>query len=276
MTLYRAVFHRMTLGLATGAREADLFSASSLILVRLEYFQDNFDAYFSRASSMASHLIRLCRQRAEAAINSLQRIGSGKRHPRSDSASNANQKIHEHEAAKKSKRKKLRKKSIERASASEATETTLRDGNLPDGEPLSQQTTRPPQLTRNNSIPERLEKYHTTKYEPVLVDRRSTREENAAHSKSQEPPYSSSLHQSHTLSQPKETTAENPIYTDANSTVDYTAHYRPAVCHETIRPQEHTIFQSRKTRSMHLHEHYYYIQPIEATSDQTELAEARL
>jgi hypothetical protein len=222
---------------------------------------------------MASHFIKSCRQRAEAAFSSLQRIGS-QRHSRSDPASDANQEICKNETPKKFKRKKFRKRSIERPATSEATKSTSQDCMLASGERLGEQSTHPLPLKRDDSLPERVERYHTTEYEPVHIDRRSTLEEDVSYSKSQEAPNSSSLHQS--PSQGKERAAETPSDTDANSTVDYTTHYRPAVCHETIRPQQHTIYHPERTKSVHLHEHYYYIQPIEPTSAEAEPSEPRL
>ncbi|UNI22940.1 hypothetical protein JDV02_008783 [Purpureocillium takamizusanense] len=43
---------------------------------------------------------------------------------------------------------------------------------------------------------------------------------------------------------------------------DVTTHVRPAVVEEHIRPHVHTIYEPTRTRSIHIHEHKYLIQPI--------------
>lgn len=43
---------------------------------------------------------------------------------------------------------------------------------------------------------------------------------------------------------------------------DRTIHPRPAVIHQEIKPHIHTIYEPRRTRSFHLHEHRMVIQPI--------------
>lgn len=50
--------------------------------------------------------------------------------------------------------------------------------------------------------------------------------------------------------------------TDRNLDADYTTHGRDPVVHDNIFPQVHTIYQPRRVRSIHLHEHKFYIQPI--------------
>ncbi|KAH7313598.1 hypothetical protein B0I35DRAFT_480275 [Stachybotrys elegans] len=49
---------------------------------------------------------------------------------------------------------------------------------------------------------------------------------------------------------------------NAEVDVDYTIHRRDPVVHEEIYPHMHTIYQPRRTRSIHFFEHRYYIQPI--------------
>lgn len=53
---------------------------------------------------------------------------------------------------------------------------------------------------------------------------------------------------------------------------DYTLHTRPPVIQQDIRPHVHTIYQPRRTRSIHYHEHRYIYQPIIDT-DQHHLPE---
>ena len=53
---------------------------------------------------------------------------------------------------------------------------------------------------------------------------------------------------------------------DAAVDVDYTLDSRKPVTHETIHPHVHTIYEPRRTRSIHYEEHHYYIQPIIDTS----------
>lgn len=43
---------------------------------------------------------------------------------------------------------------------------------------------------------------------------------------------------------------------------DHTVHNREAVTHETIKPHVHTIYEPKRTRSIHVHEHKKYTQPI--------------
>lgn len=43
---------------------------------------------------------------------------------------------------------------------------------------------------------------------------------------------------------------------------DYTIHTRPAIIQEEVKPHVHTIYQPRRTRSIHFHEHRYIYQPI--------------
>ena len=43
---------------------------------------------------------------------------------------------------------------------------------------------------------------------------------------------------------------------------DYTLHTRPPVIQQEVRPHVHTIYQPRRTRSIHYHEHRYIYQPI--------------
>lgn len=49
---------------------------------------------------------------------------------------------------------------------------------------------------------------------------------------------------------------------DADVDVDYTLDSRKPVTHETIHPHVHTIYEPRRTRSIHYEEHHYFIQPI--------------
>lgn len=53
---------------------------------------------------------------------------------------------------------------------------------------------------------------------------------------------------------------------DGSVHVNYTTHNRAPVVHEDVYPQVHTIYEPRRTRSIHLHEHIFYIQPVIDTS----------
>ncbi|KAG5989170.1 hypothetical protein E4U43_004553 [Claviceps pusilla] len=52
-----------------------------------------------------------------------------------------------------------------------------------------------------------------------------------------------------------------------STTVDYTTHERTPVVEEVIEKQVHTVYQLERTRSNHIHEHFYHIQPIVDTSE---------
>ncbi|KAH7275782.1 hypothetical protein FSOLCH5_005496 [Fusarium solani] len=54
--------------------------------------------------------------------------------------------------------------------------------------------------------------------------------------------------------------------------IDHTVHPRTPVVHEQIKPHVHTIYEPKRTRSIHHHEHRTYIQPI-ADPDPTILPE---
>ncbi|CAM1505719.1 Fc.00g113560.m01.CDS01 [Cosmosporella sp. VM-42] len=47
-----------------------------------------------------------------------------------------------------------------------------------------------------------------------------------------------------------------------NVDFDHTAHNRPAVTHEEVKPHVHTIYEPHRTRSIHYHEHKDVIQPV--------------
>ncbi|KAG5926358.1 hypothetical protein E4U42_003392 [Claviceps africana] len=53
------------------------------------------------------------------------------------------------------------------------------------------------------------------------------------------------------------------------STVDYTTHERAPVVEEQVHKQVHTVYHLERTRSNHTHEHFYHIQPIIDTSEDT-------
>lgn len=44
--------------------------------------------------------------------------------------------------------------------------------------------------------------------------------------------------------------------------IDHSVHARPAVIQQEIKPHIHTIYEPRRTRSIHVHEHRMLIQPI--------------
>ncbi|KAM0277759.1 hypothetical protein ACHAQH_005552 [Verticillium albo-atrum] len=54
----------------------------------------------------------------------------------------------------------------------------------------------------------------------------------------------------------------NRVEAHPDVTFDRTVDVRPAVTHEEIRPHIHTIYEQRRTRSIHYHEHRTLIQPI--------------
>ncbi|KAG5913162.1 hypothetical protein E4U53_004974 [Claviceps sorghi] len=78
----------------------------------------------------------------------------------------------------------------------------------------------------------------------------------------------------HEATQPKK--QDTQVVDDATSrdeapkesaTVDYTTHEREPVVEEHVQKHVHTIYQLERTRSNHIHEHFYHIQPIVDTSD---------
>ncbi|KAI9151496.1 hypothetical protein HJFPF1_08700 [Paramyrothecium foliicola] len=52
------------------------------------------------------------------------------------------------------------------------------------------------------------------------------------------------------------------LHNEPEEDVDYTLDTRKPVTHEVIKPHVHTIYEPRRTRSIHFEEHRYYIQPI--------------
>lgn len=65
---------------------------------------------------------------------------------------------------------------------------------------------------------------------------------------------------------PRQTSqTEHPV-TDVlehqNVDFDHTVHERPPVVHEEIHPHIHTVYELRRTRSLHFHEHRFAVQPI--------------
>ncbi|KAG6033246.1 hypothetical protein E4U19_006716 [Claviceps sp. Clav32 group G5] len=53
-------------------------------------------------------------------------------------------------------------------------------------------------------------------------------------------------------------------------TVDYTTHEREPVVEENITRHVHTVYELERTRSTHVHEHFYHVQPVIDTSDPKE------
>lgn len=58
-------------------------------------------------------------------------------------------------------------------------------------------------------------------------------------------------------------------------TVDYTTHEREPVVEENVTRHVHTVYELERTRSTHVHEHFYHIQPVIDTSDAKEEDVAR-
>ncbi|KAG6162274.1 hypothetical protein E4U34_006277 [Claviceps purpurea] len=58
-------------------------------------------------------------------------------------------------------------------------------------------------------------------------------------------------------------------------TVDYTTHEREPVVEENVTKHVHTVYELERTRSTHVHEHFYHIQPVIDTSDPKEEDVAR-
>ncbi|KAM5377312.1 hypothetical protein ACJZ2D_005131 [Fusarium nematophilum] len=58
------------------------------------------------------------------------------------------------------------------------------------------------------------------------------------------------------------TTGETDSLLDDAVDIDHTVHPRDPVVHEDIRPHVHTIYEPRRTRSIHHHEYKTLIQPI--------------
>lgn len=108
---------------------------------------------------------------------------------------------------------------------------------------------------RNDSIPENIKRYHTTFYEPLFIGSSPLSQEAAT------PPSNQSVPG---VEATTVTAAHLP-----DSTVDYMTHFRPPICHENIFPRQHTIYQVQRTRSVHFHEHYYYVQPLAKTNNDT-------
>lgn len=53
--------------------------------------------------------------------------------------------------------------------------------------------------------------------------------------------------------------------------VDTVTHSRPAVTHEEIKPHVHTVYHPVRTRSIHIHEHRFLIQPIVVPASPAEI-----
>ncbi|KAG6003611.1 hypothetical protein E4U21_001856 [Claviceps maximensis] len=70
-----------------------------------------------------------------------------------------------------------------------------------------------------------------------------------------------------TMKEEDETTPREHELPKESATVDYTTHDRAPVVEEIIEKQVHTVYQLERTRSNHIHEHFYHIQPIVDTSD---------
>lgn len=69
--------------------------------------------------------------------------------------------------------------------------------------------------------------------------------------------------QSYPRSLPPDTDSDVVEYRKyADVDFDHTVHEREAVTHETIKPHVHTIYEPKRTRSIHIHEHKEYIQPV--------------
>ncbi|GAB0138456.1 hypothetical protein EsDP_00006691 [Epichloe bromicola] len=47
-----------------------------------------------------------------------------------------------------------------------------------------------------------------------------------------------------------------------HETVDYTTHERAPAVVETVKPRVHTVYEIKRTRSIHFHEHFFHVQPI--------------
>ncbi|KAG6053049.1 hypothetical protein E4U17_005076 [Claviceps sp. LM77 group G4] len=58
-------------------------------------------------------------------------------------------------------------------------------------------------------------------------------------------------------------------------TVDYTTHEREPVVEENVTKHVHTVYELERTRSTHVHEHFYHVQPVIDTSDPKEEDGAR-
>ncbi|TPX15862.1 uncharacterized protein E0L32_000196 [Thyridium curvatum] len=61
---------------------------------------------------------------------------------------------------------------------------------------------------------------------------------------------------------PKPASQVNTAPDTIQDSVDCTADSRPAVVHETVKPHVHTIYEPKRTRSIHVHEHRTVIQPV--------------
>ncbi len=204
--------------------------------------------------TMLSYLLRIYRRIADTALRRRQSIKQVSDDVRSNQASRTFHSINNTEnaqLAKPDRQNKLRKPNRRNAISREKVQRTPNQCDTAAPPALRPATTLPLLPERSDSLPERIKRYHTTAYGPICI-------EYLPYSEQAVPPVSH-LSPLDAI----ETTPSTRAYPRSDSTTDYTTHYRPAVCHENIFPRRHTIYQVKRTRSIHLHEHYYYIQPIQ-------------